>query len=310
MFDLILNLTLYPTFLVEVPLETWFVSLAVILVLTVFLYLVYSGILHTVVVSTSDTKYGPITFAYKTHTGHYRNVGEFFTESFCLVPDREQLGIYYDDPEGVPPDQLRAAVGPILAVGGEKADPGEMEKCVKEGFKITYLPKPSFVVTARFPFRTTLSIFIAIYKVYSKLRDYISQRNLCAYPAMEVYTDSEIIFLMPLSRQEEFFVSEFQEEEMSVATTDMTGSVMTVEVKSDRDKDGFLIPQSPRSDASSLIAGQSELEEGFENVTHSDAEGEGDGEGDGEMEEEGDGEGEMEEEGSLAIEASAQSRDS
>ena len=52
-------------------------------VTTVFFYLVYSGLLHIIIVSTSNTKYGPITFAYKTHTGPYKNVGEFFTESFC-----------------------------------------------------------------------------------------------------------------------------------------------------------------------------------------------------------------------------------
>ena len=235
--------------LAEVPLETWFVVTVLLLVATVFLYLVFSGLLHSVTVSTSDTKYGPVTFAYKTHTGPYKNVGEIFTESFCLVPDREQLGIYYDDPEGVSPDQLRAAVGPILAIGNQKADPAEMEKVIKEGFRITHLPKASFVVTASFPFRTTLSIFLAIYKVYPKLRDYISQRNLCAYPAIEIYTDTEIVFIMPLSRQEEFFVSEYQEEEMSVATTDMTGSVMAGDAGC-RDKDGFLIPQSPRDEPS------------------------------------------------------------
>ena len=239
-------------FLSTIPLETWFIIVGVLLFSTIFIYLVFSGLLYSVTVSTSDTKYGPITFAYKTHTGPYKNVGEIFTESFCLVPDREQLGIYYDDPEGVSPDQLRAAVGPILAIGSDKADPAEMEKVIKEGFKIAHLPKAGFVVTASFPFRTTLSIFLAIYKVYPKLRDYISQRNLCAYPALEVYTDSEIIFLMPLSRQEEFFVSEFQEEEISIATTDMTGSVMAGDAV--RDRDGFLIPQSPRSDEPSNVS--------------------------------------------------------
>ena len=239
-------------FLSTIPLETWFIIVGVLLFSTIFIYLVFSGLLYSVTVSTSDTKYGPITFAYKTHTGPYKNVGEIFTESFCLVPDREQLGIYYDDPEGVSPDQLRAAVGPILAIGSDKADPNEMEKVIKEGFKIAHLPKAGFVVTASFPFRTTLSIFLAIYKVYPKLRDYISQRNLCAYPALEVYTDSEIIFLMPLSRQEEFFVSEFQEEEISIATTDMTGSVMAGDGV--RDRDGFLIPQSPRSDEPSNVS--------------------------------------------------------
>ena len=231
--------------LVNVPLETWLLLTVVLLVLTVFVYLLYSGLLFPVEVATSETLYGPLTFAYKTHIGAYKNVGEIFTESFCLLPDREQLGIYYDDPQGVSPDLLRAAVGPILAKGKEKPDPAEMEKMTKEGFKIAHLPKPSFVVTSTFPFRTTLSIFLAIYKVYPKLRDYIAERNLCAYPAMEIYTDNAIVFMMPLSRQDDFFVSQFQEEEISVATTDLTGSVMAGEVSLVRDKDGFVMPQSP-----------------------------------------------------------------
>jgi len=275
-------------FLSEVPLETWFIVTGVLLVLTLFTYLSYSGLFHSVTVATCETKYGPLTFAYKTHTGPYKNVGEIFTESFCVVPDREQLGIYYDDPEGVSPDQLRAAVGPILAIGEDRADPAEMEKCIKEGFKIAHLPKSSFVVTATFPFRSTLSIFLAIYKVYPKLRDYISDRNLCAYPALEVYTDKEIIFIMPLSRQEEFFVSEFQEEEISVATTDLTGSVMAGDAGV-RDKDGFLIPQSPgdvRDNQDSDVTADDDSEVGDVSVTTE------------------------EEDDSLATENSAHSRDS
>ena len=239
--------------LVNIPLEAWLLLTVILLVSTVFIYLLYSGLLLSVEVSTSETVYGPLTFAYKTHIGAYKNVGEIFTESFCLLPDREQLGIYYDDPQGVSPDLLRAAVGPILAKGKEKPDPAEMEKMIKEGFKIAHFPKPSFVVTSTFPFRTTLSIFLAIFKVYPKLRDYIAERNLCAYPAMEIYTDNAIVFLMPLSRQDDFFVSQFQEEEISVATTDMTGitdltgSVMAAEGEASfvRDKDGFVMPQSP-----------------------------------------------------------------
>ena len=231
--------------LLSVSLETWLFVTVVLLILTVLAYLIYSGILFSVQVSTSETQYGPMTFAYKTHIGPYKNVGEIFTESFCLLPENEQLGIYYDDPQGVSPDLLRAAVGPILAKGKEKPDPGQMEKMIKEGFKIAHLPKPSFVVTSSFPFRTTLSIFLAIFKVYPKLRDYISERNLCAYPAMEVYTDNSIVFQMPLSRQDDFFVSQFQEEEISVATTDLTGSVMAAEVSLVRDKDGFVMPHSP-----------------------------------------------------------------
>ena len=41
---------------------------------------------------------------------------------------------------------------------------------------------------------TTFSIYLAIYRVYPKLRDYIAERRLCAYPALELYSDSSIVF--------------------------------------------------------------------------------------------------------------------
>jgi len=235
------------TLLNDISIEMVFVGVFIMLLLTLAVYVFYSGMCSSITVSTSEPEYGPITLAYKTMTGPYKNVGEIFTESFCLLPDRKQLGIYYDDPEGTPPDHLRSAVGPILASGDEKPLPEEMEKMVKNGFKIVHLPKPSYVVTAAFPFTTTLSIFLAIYRVYPRLRDYIANKNLCAYPALEVYTDSSIIFMMPLSRQDEFFVSEFQEEEMSIATTDVESTIDTPVV---RDQAGFVIPQPPEKKVS------------------------------------------------------------
>jgi len=235
----------FPNSLSDISMEMVFVSLLVTLIITVLGYVSYSGIWSSIIVSTSETEYGPMTMAYKTIVGPYKDAGEFFNESFCLLPDREQLGIYYDDPEGMPANQLRCAVGPVLAKGTEKPVPAEMEKMVKNGFKIVHLPKPSYVVMASFPFSTTLSIFLAIYKVYPRLRDYIAQRNLCAYPAMEIYTDNTIVFMMPLSRQDEFFVSEFQEEEMSVATTDLESFTSIQSPAVMRDDAGFVIPRSP-----------------------------------------------------------------
>jgi len=207
--------------LASVSLEQVLVALLILTVLTLLTYLSYSGLFTRVEVGTLEPDSGAMTLAYRTLTGPYNEVGAVFTESYCLLPHREQLGIYYDDPEGVPANELRCAVGPVLAKGDEKPVPEEMEKMEKNGFKIVHLPKPSFVVTATFPFTTTLSIYLGIYRVYPKLRDYIASRKLCAYPAMEMYTDSKIIFMMPLSRQDEFFVSEFQEDEMSIATTDV-----------------------------------------------------------------------------------------
>ena len=228
----------------DISLEMMLGCVFILLIITLLLYLLYSGLWTSVIVSTSETEYGPLTMAYKTVTGPYKNSGEVFTESFCLLPDREQIGIYYDDPEGVQASELRCAIGPVLAKGNAKPMPEEMEKMVKNGFKIVHLPKPSYVVTASFPFTTTLSIFLAIYKVYPRLRDYIAQRNLCAYPAMEIYADSTITFIMPLSRQDEFFVSEFQEEEVSIATTDLE-SFSGIESPLLRDEEGFAVPRTP-----------------------------------------------------------------
>ena len=73
-------------------------------------------------------------------------------------------------------------------------------------------PKPAYAVTASFPFRTTISIYLAIFRVYPKLKEFISSRGLCAYPAVEMYSGGEIRFVMPLSRQDEWFVKEFDDE--------------------------------------------------------------------------------------------------
>jgi len=213
------------------------------------LYLGVSGLFSSIVIRTAETKYGPMVIAYKTITGPYNQVGALYTDSYCLLPKREQIGIYYDDPNAVSPKELRCAVGPILSNGDEQPVKEEMELMRSHGWKIFHIPKPSYTVTTTFPFRTTFSIFIAIYRVYPRLGKYIAEHSLCAYPAIEVYTDNEITFIMPLSRQEDFYVSEFQEESISVATTEM-GSVMgdkeTVAGSTrQEDDDLFLKPKTP-----------------------------------------------------------------
>ena len=62
------------------------------------------------------------------------------------------------------------------------------------------------------------------FRVYPKLRDYITNMSLCAYPALEIYDSNVMHFFMPLSRQEEFFVPEFSEEQVSIATTEVSNA--------------------------------------------------------------------------------------
>jgi hypothetical protein len=56
------------------------------------------------------------------------------------------------------------------------------------GYKIAHFPRPNYCVMVNFPFKTMLSIYIAIFRVYPKLKDYIFSNGLCAYPAIEIYS--------------------------------------------------------------------------------------------------------------------------
>jgi len=222
-----------------------FLAATIVLLMTLLLFLVTAGLFTSIQIKTTDSKLGPMVVAYKTSVGPYKKAADLYTESWSLLPTREQIGLYYDDPQETPVNELRCAVGPILGKSDNKPVKEEMELMIKHGYKIFHLPDPGFVVTTSFPFRTSLSILIAIQRVYPRLKKYISEKSLCAYPAIEVYGADEIIFMMPLSHQEEFFVAEFQEEQESLATTDM-GSVMT-ENKDDTltDDDLFLKPRTP-----------------------------------------------------------------
>jgi len=185
-------------------------------------YIVQSGLLDTIQVKTTQPKRGVMMIAYKTGKGAYKGAGELFTEACCLVLNREHIGIYYDDPEAVPEADLRFAVGVILSTGGDQPDSDEMTTMVENGYKIAIFPKPNFVVMTTFPFRNTLSIYMGIFRVYPLLKEYIATRGLCAYPALEIYSSESIEFIMPLSKQEEFFVPEFCEEQVSIATTEFS----------------------------------------------------------------------------------------
>ena len=47
-------------------------------------------------------------------------------------------------------------------------------------------------ISATFPLKTRLSLYIAIFRVYPRLREYISAKGLCAYPAIEFYSQDQI----------------------------------------------------------------------------------------------------------------------
>ena len=116
-------------------------------------YLWQSGVFRHIEVETKAGPYGEMTVAYKTGKGPYKNTAKVHAEvsyyqsihnSYKFLLKRHQsvfqiaalfrntndattnqeednplpphVGIYYDDPEAVPEEELRYAVGAVLAV--------------------------------------------------------------------------------------------------------------------------------------------------------------------------------------------------
>lgn len=77
----------------------------------------------------------------------------------------------------VPSGNLRYAVGAILTEGDVKVEPEVQKAMEAEGFKVIILPQVTNCVRAKFPYINTLSIFIAIRKVYPQMNYYIQVKK-------------------------------------------------------------------------------------------------------------------------------------
>ena len=90
--------------LVLAEMDTFMIFLACVAVvlLILLLYLIRSGVFHSIVIETlQDSPYPASTFCYKFKTGDYRNCGSVFGEACVVAPNRKCMGIYYDDPRNV-----------------------------------------------------------------------------------------------------------------------------------------------------------------------------------------------------------------
>ena len=73
----------------------------------------------------------------------------------------------------VPAEKLRWAVGCILTEGNQEFDDELLKLFEGHGFMLFNIPAVQQVVTTTFPYNTVLSIYIAIYRVYSAIGRYM-----------------------------------------------------------------------------------------------------------------------------------------
>mgnify|MGYP001097821425 CR=1 FL=1 len=90
------------------------IAVFALLLLTIFAYLVYSGLTAHVQIDTKEPDFDGFVVAYKTGQGPYSTAGDLYTSAFSLLPHRQMVGLYYDDPDDTAPQDLRYAVGSIL----------------------------------------------------------------------------------------------------------------------------------------------------------------------------------------------------
>lgn len=80
---------------------TGFFLLAVLLLLLLSVYVVYSGLLTEIHISTGSSAVKTITVAYKYREGPYKESGLLFAESCRIAPELPTVGVFYDDPKKV-----------------------------------------------------------------------------------------------------------------------------------------------------------------------------------------------------------------
>ena len=69
-----------------------------VVALLALLFLIYCGLLHTVVIKVVDSPYPSFLACYKFSTGPYENCSSLFGEVSKLAPGKRLIGLYYDDP--------------------------------------------------------------------------------------------------------------------------------------------------------------------------------------------------------------------
>lgn len=221
--------------------------LVVCLIVTIAVFVLYSGLLSEIVIKTGPPPIKNVTIAYKFKEGAYKDCGAAYSETYSLAPKLRTIGVFYDDPQQRPADKCRYIVGSILSEGQEKPDEEVQKLFEKFGFKLFSLPEVSHAVTTTFPSTSALSHVIGPYRVYPRLGAYVKERRLSANPFLEICNSDCIEYMAPLSRQTDFFVPEALEE--------LRAEAECKEDDSDEDRGTDITGADSHSDVSSVSGG-------------------------------------------------------
>ena len=177
-------------------------KIAIIIIIMVFLtiavFLIRSGLF--VKPNVTQKIMSEIFFVYQDHVGPYQETGKIQDEIYeylittYQVETTKGIGIYYDNPQKVPKEQLRSKAGCIIPQT-------EIEKLSKLSPKYkTMTLKEQEMVYSDFPFRNKFSIFLGIIKVYPLMQKYCTENGYIFRESIEIYDmpGKKILYLMPI----------------------------------------------------------------------------------------------------------------
>ncbi|KHJ75074.1 hypothetical protein OESDEN_25310 [Oesophagostomum dentatum] len=151
-----------------------------------------------------------LTVYYKHHVGAYSGVGSIFKEVRDLLPHGAvTFGIFYDDPRERDEHLLQSAVGVVFGEDGKPLyTDNYAQQLTRWGYEKMVLPKVDRAVEITQPYTGSLSVFALIYRTYGIIRQFIEEKRLETYHAVEFYSADEICVSFPLDHVKEFNVPE------------------------------------------------------------------------------------------------------
>ncbi len=166
--------------------------------LLVVAVLAHAGLFESITIVERET--GPYTIVYKEHLGAYHKVKPAMDEVYeglleMGIETYRGVGLYFDDPQEVPADQLRSEVGSILEI----TDLDKVDQ-IEETFKVKKVPHQKSVIV-EFPIRNMLSYMIAPAKVYREMGVFWQEKGYPGYGyAVEIYDvpNKTITYIMPI----------------------------------------------------------------------------------------------------------------
>lgn len=164
------------------------IVLIIIAVSALVLLAIYSWLGGFKKIRFSLEEAGGEVLVYESHTGDYKNAGKVIDKMYYALLNEEKVecfrgfGIYYDNPQKVEKEKLRAEVGNIL----ENPAPEVLTQLTPK-YNIKTLDKQKYLV-AEFPYKNQMSIIMGIMKVYPALNRCIRENNLSEEGfVMEIY---------------------------------------------------------------------------------------------------------------------------